>query len=128
MLCNEDSEYFFNISSDKCTSLKDLVKLYIYNPEQNISTLYIIMKNKHTVRKHFYTKTRFYTFHNLYRNFCDFIHYCNCVWDFFITEKSIIYALIKYNKFGSTFKKKLYTTNKTDIISTNSFPIIEKKN
>lgn len=103
MLCNDDSEYFFNISSDKCTSLKDLVKLYIYNPEQNISTLYIIMKNKHTVRKHFYTKTRFYTFHNLYRNFCDFIHYCNCVWDFFNTEKSIIYALIKYNKFGSTF-------------------------
>lgn len=29
MLFNEDSEYFFNISSDKCTSLKDLVKLYI---------------------------------------------------------------------------------------------------
>lgn len=76
---------------------------------------------------HFYTKTGVYTFHNLYRNFCDFLHYCNCVWDFFITEKSIIYALIKYNKFGSTFKKKLYTTNKTDIISTNSFPIIEKK-
>lgn len=50
---NDDAEYFFNISSDKCTSLKDLVKLYIYNPEQNISTLYIIMKNKHTVRNTF---------------------------------------------------------------------------
>lgn len=29
MLFNEGSEYFLNISSDKCTSLKDLVKLYI---------------------------------------------------------------------------------------------------
>lgn len=29
MLFNEDFEYFFNISSDKCILLKDFVKLYI---------------------------------------------------------------------------------------------------
>lgn len=48
----------------------------------------------------------------------------------FITEESIIYALIYTStiNLGQHLKKKLYTTNKTDIISTNSFPIIEKKN
>lgn len=30
---NDDFEYFFNISSDKCILLKDFVKLYIYNFE-----------------------------------------------------------------------------------------------
>lgn len=40
---------------------------------------------------------------------------------FFFTEKSIIYALIKYNKF-----KKNYT-QQIKQISTNSFPIVEKK-
>lgn len=49
------------------------------------------------------------------------MHYCKCVWDFFFTEKSIIYALIKYNKF-----KKNYT-QQIKQISTNSFPIVEKK-
>lgn len=49
------------------------------------------------------------------------MHHCKCVWDFFFTEKSIIYALIKYNKF-----KKNYT-QQIKQISTNSFPIVEKK-
>lgn len=68
-----------------------------------------------------------YIFYNFYRNFCDFLYYCNCVWDFFIIEKSIIYVFIKYNKFGLIFKKKLYIINKIDIIFINLFFIIEKK-
>lgn len=83
--------------------------------------------------KHISVRKRgFIHIHNLicfYRNFCDFTHYCNGVWDFFLKLQiiSILYALIKYNKIGSTFRKIYAQQIKQNKISTNSFLVMEKK-
>lgn len=87
------------------------MKLYIYNPEQNISTLYTIMKNKYTVRNTFlYENVALYTFIILFASIETFVilHTIAIVYGTFFLKLqiiSILYALIKYNKIGSTFRK-----------------------
>lgn len=109
------------------------MKLYIYNPEQNISTLYTIMKNKYTVRNTFlYENVALYTFIILFASIETFVilHTIAIVYGTFFFKLqiiSILYALIKYNKIGSTFRKIYAQQIKQNTISTNSHLVMEKK-
>lgn len=91
------------------------------------------MKNKYTVRNTFlYENVALYTFIILFASIETFVilHTIAIVYGTFFLKLqiiSILYALIKYNKIGSTFRKIYAQQIKHNKISTNSFLVMEKK-
>lgn len=91
------------------------------------------MKNKYTVRNTFlYENVALYTFIILFASIETFVilYTIAIVYGTFFLKLqiiSILYALIKYNKIGSTFRKIYAQQIKQNKISTNSFLVMEKK-